>query len=72
MASEANKHHMPISHSPCRRRSKGPLPSCLSIHLPISRGFEVVDVLQESLCPRLVGEGAVQVLEVVVALVIEA
>ena len=22
------QHHMPISHSPCRRRSKGPLPSC--------------------------------------------
>ena len=21
------EHHMPISHSPCRRRSKGPLPS---------------------------------------------
>ena len=21
-------HHMPISHSPCCRRSKGPLPSC--------------------------------------------
>ena len=23
------QHHMPISHSPCRRRSKGPLPFCL-------------------------------------------
>ena len=22
------EHHMPISHSPCRRRSKGPLLSC--------------------------------------------
>ena len=22
------EHHMPISHSPCRRRSIGPLPSC--------------------------------------------
>ena len=25
---EVIEHHMPISHSPCRRRSKGPLPSC--------------------------------------------
>ena len=27
---EVIEHHMPISHSPCRRRSKGPLPSCCS------------------------------------------
>ena len=25
---EVREHHMPISHSPCCRRSKGPLPSC--------------------------------------------
>ena len=25
---EVIEHHMPISHSPCRRRSIGPLPSC--------------------------------------------
>ena len=25
---EVIKHHMPISHSPCRRRYIGPLPSC--------------------------------------------
>ena len=25
---EVLEHHRPISHSPCRRRSKGPLPSC--------------------------------------------
>ena len=25
---EVIEHHMPISHSPCRRRSKGPLLSC--------------------------------------------
>ena len=24
------EYHMPISHSPCRRRSKGPSPSCWS------------------------------------------
>ena len=24
------EHHMPISHIPCHRRSKGPLPSCLN------------------------------------------
>ena len=28
---EVIEHHMPISHSPCRRRSKGPLPSCSSL-----------------------------------------
>ena len=27
---EVIEHQMPISHSPCRRRSKGPLPSCLT------------------------------------------
>ena len=25
------EHHMHISHGPCRRRSIGPLPSCLSL-----------------------------------------
>ena len=25
---EVIQHHMPISHSPCRRRYIGPLPSC--------------------------------------------
>ena len=27
MATEVIEYHMPISHSPCRRRSKGPFPS---------------------------------------------
>ena len=30
---EVIEHHMPISHSPCRRRSKGPLPSGLESSL---------------------------------------
>ena len=29
---EVIQHHMPISHSPCRRRYKGPLPSCSTQH----------------------------------------
>ena len=29
--SKVIEHHMPISHSPCGRRSKGPLPSCSGI-----------------------------------------
>ena len=28
---EVIKHHMPISHSPCRRRYIGPLPSCCNM-----------------------------------------
>ena len=32
---EVIEHHMPISHSPCRRRSKGPLPS----------GYEVKELI---------------------------
>ena len=28
---EVIEHHRPISHSPCRRRSIGPLPSCFMI-----------------------------------------
>ena len=30
---EVIEHHMPISHSPCRRRSIGPLPSCSIIFM---------------------------------------
>ena len=34
---EVIQHHMHISHSPCRRRSKGPLPSCYTRGIVIPR-----------------------------------
>ena len=37
---EVIKHHMPIYHSPCRRRYIGPLPSCLSQSLPSRNIFK--------------------------------
>ena len=33
---EVIEHHMPISHSPCSRRSKGPLPSCSSLRVGVN------------------------------------
>ena len=49
-----------------------PLEMVFSIILLIFRAFEVVYVLEEGVCPRLVGKRALKVLEVVVARVIEA
>ena len=43
-----------------------------SVILLIFRAFEVVDVLEEGVRPRLVGKRALKVLEVVVARVVEA
>ena len=43
-----------------------------SFILLIFRAFEVVDVLEEGVRPRLVGKCAIKVLEVVVARVVEA
>ena len=40
--------------------------------LPIFRAFEVVNVLEEGVRPRLGGERALKVLEVVIARVVEA
>ena len=47
---EIIEHHLPIFHSPCRCRSKGPLPSCFSGNTPlmyaIAEGHDqVVDAL---------------------------
>ena len=37
---EVIEHHMPISHSPCRRRSKGPLPSGLMYSMYLKTAIE--------------------------------
>ena len=34
---EVIEHHMPISHSPCRRRSKGPLPSGFGLRFGLNK-----------------------------------
>ena len=48
---------MPISHSPCRRRSKGPLPSCLVISVdPVEgvQGINLTPLVKNSLCSLLI------------------
>ena len=40
--SEALQHHSVIFHGPCRRRSIGPLPSCLLLTRPLHQRVRVV------------------------------
>ena len=55
---EVIEHHRPISHSPCRRRSIGPLPSCCystsTLCLPIEVGKDWNDTEGKHIAKKIV------------------